>query len=71
MPKPTITREKYPKRLAATNGLDLDGLDDLPGVPVVLRKFFVGDESDVCYYALKGECYIHGMMDGEAFRILQ
>lgn len=40
-------------------------------VPVVLRKFPIDQESEKCYYVLIGECYIHGMMDGEAFRILQ
>jgi hypothetical protein len=40
-------------------------------VPVVLRPFFVRDESYARYYEFNGECYIHGMMDGEAFRILQ
>jgi hypothetical protein len=40
-------------------------------VPVVLRKFSVDQENGKCYYVLIGECYIHGMMDGEAFRILQ
>lgn len=38
-------------------------------VPVVLRKL-IDDENDKSY-ELIGECYIHGMMDGEAFRILQ
>ena len=36
-------------------------------VPVVLRPVM---EYDKCHYVLVGECYIHGMMDGEAFRIL-
>jgi hypothetical protein len=40
-------------------------------VPVVLRKFWIDEETKNCYYVLIGECYIHGMMDGEAFRILQ
>ena len=48
---------------AATNGLDLDGLDGLPSVPVVLRKYFVGDESNMCYYGLKAEC-LHSRHDG-------
>jgi hypothetical protein len=40
-------------------------------VPVVLRKCSVDQENGKCSYVLIGECYIHGMMDGEAFRILQ
>lgn len=41
-------------------------------VPVVLRKAFIDDATEgKYYYELIGECYIHGMMDGEAFRILQ
>jgi hypothetical protein len=40
-------------------------------VPVVLRKIFIDEENGTYYYELIGECYIHGMMDGEAFRILQ
>ena len=42
-------------------------------VPVVLRKikYPTPEDNDKHYYILIGECYIHGMMDGEAFRILQ
>jgi hypothetical protein len=40
-------------------------------VPVVLRKVFVNGQNDKYCHKLIGECYIHGMMDGEAFRILQ
>jgi hypothetical protein len=41
-------------------------------VPVVLRKAFINDATEgKYYYELIGECYVHGMMDGEAFRILQ
>jgi hypothetical protein len=39
-------------------------------VPVVLRKCSE-EKSGKCTFVLIGECYIHGMMDGEAFRILQ
>jgi hypothetical protein len=39
-------------------------------VPVVLRKCSE-ERSNKCTFVLIGECYIHGMMDGEAFRILQ
>jgi hypothetical protein len=40
-------------------------------VPVVLRKVFPDGTEGKYYYELIGECYIHGMMDGEAFRILK
>ena len=36
-------------------------------VPVVLRPV---KENDKCHHVLIGECYIHGMMDGKAFRLL-
>lgn len=38
-------------------------------VPVILRKKGVNEQSGKVYYKLVGECYIHGMMDGEAFEI--
>jgi len=34
-------------------------------VPVVLRKYMPNDTSDH-RYTFVGECYVHGMMDGEA-----
>jgi hypothetical protein len=34
-------------------------------VPVVLRRVETSD--GVVYHQLIGECYVHGMMDGEAF----
>jgi hypothetical protein len=40
-------------------------------VPVVLRKFSDNKEKDMKCYILIGECYVHGMMDGEAFRTIQ
>ena len=36
------------------------------GVPV---PFILREEDD--HYLVVGPCYVHGMMDGEAFRILQ
>ena len=40
-------------------------------VPVILRPVGEDETQGVTRYRLMGECYIHGMMDGEAFRFLQ
>ena len=45
----------------------LDGLS----VPVVLRKVDRDKLKGEFSYKLIGECYVHGMMDGEASRVLQ
>jgi hypothetical protein len=36
-------------------------------VPVVLRPIRNSESCNEFYYELIGECYVHGMMDGEAF----
>jgi hypothetical protein len=39
-------------------------------VPVALRKM-VDQESQETYYEFIGECYVHGIMDGEAFDLVK
>jgi Heterokaryon incompatibility protein (HET) len=38
-------------------------------VPVILRERGHNPETGKPFYRLMGECYIHGMMDGDAFKI--
>ena len=40
-------------------------------VPVVLRKIVSDEMTGEHYYELVGDCYVHGMMDGEAFTMQQ
>jgi hypothetical protein len=40
-------------------------------VPVVLRRVDGDKLKGEVFYTLIGECYVHGMMDGEAFRVLE
>lgn len=40
-------------------------------VPVVLRKVVSDEMTGEHHYQLIGDCYVHGMMDGEAFTIQQ
>ena len=40
-------------------------------VPVVLRKIVSDEMTGEHHYALLGDCYVHGMMDGEAFTMQQ
>jgi hypothetical protein len=40
-------------------------------VPVVLRKVDGDKLKGEVFYTLIGECYVHGMMDGEASRVLE
>ena len=40
-------------------------------VPVVLRKIVSDEMTGEHYYELVGDCYIHGMMDGEASKMQQ
>ena len=40
-------------------------------VPVVLRKIVSDEMTGEHHYELVGDCYIHGMMNGEAFTMQQ
>jgi hypothetical protein len=40
-------------------------------VPVVLRKIVSDEMTGEHHYELVGDCYVHGMMDGEAFTMQQ
>ena len=40
-------------------------------VPVLLRKIVSDEMTGEHYYKLLGDCYVHGMMDGEAFTMQQ
>ena len=68
-----VTAERETLGLVPAKAKKTDLICILAGcsVPVVLRKIEADKRTGEIYYKLIGECYVHGMMDGEAFRVLQ
>lgn len=68
-----VTAQEHLLGIAPTNAQEGDLICIIFGcsVPVVLRKVVSDEMTGEHHYQLMGDCYVHGMMDGEAFTIQQ